>query len=236
MDPVIKSGDLVKAPPPDTTFSRWKKRHFKLRKSSMEYYVDGSGLEIKGIISMSDVTKLEADVKHSRSNVFALHTMDRTYYFDAPTALAREEWIEAITRCLESFRPEDFQTGNYMNKANVARFMEAKTDDTPPGMDDNENENEDDALSPLPGPRIDSIDGVPDGEGGDNDEDMRPEFQARAIHPYNAANPRQLSLTEGDVFEVLDSAAPWWIAVNNKGEEGLVPSNFLDRLAVPLEK
>ena len=34
--------------------------------TSLEYYADGSGLDIKGLILFSTVTKLEQDVHHSQ--------------------------------------------------------------------------------------------------------------------------------------------------------------------------
>lgn len=271
MDPVIKSGDLVKAPPKGGgTLKRWRKRHFKLRATSLEYYADGSGIDIKGLIRFSTVTKLEQDVNHSRDHVFALHTIDRTYLFEAESALAKHEWTQAILQCLETCRPEDFQTGNYMNQANVASFLEAESTKPEPGSDP------DAAPSPSPTPPAqgapaatqpgvvpeesevpaDHSDDIGDiGDGGlatghgregsggggpaddaaaaenaglDIDDDRRPEFQACAMQHYVAGSPKQLAMAPGEVFDILDSAAPWWIALNAAGEEGLVPSNYLE--------
>jgi len=45
---------------------------------------------------------------------------------------------------------------------------------------------------------------------------------------YVAGSAKQLAMAPGEVFDILDAAAPWWIALNAAGEEGLVPSNFLE--------
>lgn len=267
MDPVIKSGDLIKAPPLGSgSLKRWRKRHFKLRATSLEYYADGSGLDIKGLILFSTVTKLDPDVRHSRDHVFGLHTVDRTYLFGAESPLARHEWTQAILRCLETSRPEDFQTGNYMNHANVTSFLEAESAPKPEPVSDASPAVA--ASSPPPPPypgtmaeaeaavaaaatqiaglalgnvqkgsgstddgrATDVADAARAGSPGvDIDDDRRPEFQACAMAWYVAGSPKQLAMAPGDVFDILDSAAPWWIALNAAGEEGLVPSNYLER-------
>ena len=35
--------------------------------------------------------------------------------------------------------------------------------------------------------------------------------QACAMQRYVAGSPKQLAMAPGDVFDILDSAAPWWI-------------------------
>ena len=51
---------------PHTRFTARLPRPFAGVQTSLEYYADGSGIDIKGLILFSTVTKLEQDVHHSQ--------------------------------------------------------------------------------------------------------------------------------------------------------------------------
>jgi len=57
------------------------------------------------------------------------------------------------------------------------------------------------------------------------------EFRCRAINDYYASVTDELDLKEGAEYTVMQtSPSGWWYAVNDDGEDGWVPSNYLVRL------
>ncbi|KAI9344781.1 hypothetical protein DFJ73DRAFT_839662 [Zopfochytrium polystomum] len=57
---------------------------------------------------------------------------------------------------------------------------------------------------------------------------------AKVMHSFSASDPAEVSLTAGEVLEVLDSARNWWKIrkFDNEGKQivGIAPSNYLDLL------
>jgi len=57
------------------------------------------------------------------------------------------------------------------------------------------------------------------------------EFTCRAINDYYASVTDELDLKEGQDYTIMQtSPSGWWYAVNADGEDGWVPSNYLERL------
>ena len=57
------------------------------------------------------------------------------------------------------------------------------------------------------------------------------EFQCRAINDYYASVTDELDLKEGQIYTIMQtSPSGWWYAVNEDGEDGWVPSNYLERI------
>uniref|UniRef100_H3CE46 EPS8 signaling adaptor L3b n=1 Tax=Tetraodon nigroviridis TaxID=99883 RepID=H3CE46_TETNG len=54
-----------------------------------------------------------------------------------------------------------------------------------------------------------------------------PPLYARAIYDFMARNGRELSVTKGDVVQVVKRSNHWWL-IRNRGEEGSVPQNVLE--------
>ncbi|EDR06351.1 uncharacterized protein LACBIDRAFT_300507 [Laccaria bicolor S238N-H82] len=59
--------------------------------------------------------------------------------------------------------------------------------------------------------------------------------QAKALYNYQAApgQPEEVSLTKGEILDVLDDSGKWWEVRKACGWEGLAPSNYLRRLVTP---
>merc|ERR1719242_2845688 len=56
------------------------------------------------------------------------------------------------------------------------------------------------------------------------------EFTCRAINDYYASVTDELDLKEGQEYTIMQtSPSGWWYAVNADGEDGWVPSNYLER-------
>jgi len=56
-----------------------------------------------------------------------------------------------------------------------------------------------------------------------------PSAQARAIYPFQAGTPQELSFQPGDVLNILNFDGAWWQA-ELRGQAGLIPSNYVERI------
>ncbi|KAG0178868.1 hypothetical protein DFQ29_002903 [Apophysomyces sp. BC1021] len=56
--------------------------------------------------------------------------------------------------------------------------------------------------------------------------------KAIALHPYDAENSDELTLIRGEYIEILDRNADegWWEGVNEKGQSGIFPANFVKEM------
>jgi hypothetical protein len=54
----------------------------------------------------------------------------------------------------------------------------------------------------------------------------------KALHPYVPTAPDQITMSPGDMFTLVDHTGIWWKVKAATGQEGLVPSNYLERVAV----
>ncbi|KAL2090498.1 hypothetical protein ACEWY4_012761 [Coilia grayii] len=70
----------------------------------------------------------------------------------------------------------------------------------------------------------------PPAEEKDVEED--PASFMRVIFDFTARNQRELSISKGEIVQLLDMSRQWWKVRNNDGEEGFVPNNVLE----PLDK
>lgn len=52
---------------------------------------------------------------------------------------------------------------------------------------------------------------------------------AKALHPYTATTPDQISMTQGESFTILTETGDWWSVQNAAGQTGLAPKNFLEK-------
>ena len=53
----------------------------------------------------------------------------------------------------------------------------------------------------------------------------------KALHPYSPTAPDQVAMTKGDLLTLLDGAGNWWKVKAENGTEGLVPSNYVEKVA-----
>lgn len=58
----------------------------------------------------------------------------------------------------------------------------------------------------------------------------KPVARARVLYDYDATKPKQLTIREGEILDILDESSAWWNARNSKGGQGQVPSNYLEKL------
>lgn len=65
---------------------------------------------------------------------------------------------------------------------------------------------------------------------GNNTQKQNEEFTCRAINDYYASVADELDLKEGKYYTIMQtSESGWWYAVNEDGEDGWVPSMYLER-------
>lgn len=234
MDAIVHEGELVKAPPQKNDimgpWKRWKRRHFKLRKETLEYYADPSGMKLLGLVQLGEVTKLEQNVLHTKyEHVFSLVTEVREYIFAADTKQSMTEWTAALEKVLASrLVEEDGGTdGDYMNTENVKAYQREQDMDVPDISDRVATTKTDQPVETSEGSKAATYDTNTEADDMDNRNSERM-AKVRAKYDFDATTAKQLTIREGEVLEVIDNGALWWIVRNSENQEGLAPSNFLD--------
>jgi len=56
-----------------------------------------------------------------------------------------------------------------------------------------------------------------------------------ALYDYQATDSEELSLTKGDRVTAINNAGQWWTVRNERGQEGLVPFNYLEEAPAPVK-
>ena len=53
--------------------------------------------------------------------------------------------------------------------------------------------------------------------------------KAKCLYDFDAKKPGHMSISEGTMVDIVDDSGPWWRARNpSTGEEGLIPSNYVE--------
>uniref|UniRef100_A0A3B3Z671 SH3 domain-containing protein n=1 Tax=Poecilia mexicana TaxID=48701 RepID=A0A3B3Z671_9TELE len=57
-----------------------------------------------------------------------------------------------------------------------------------------------------------------------------PPLYMRVMYNFSARNMQELTVTQGEVVQVVQKSRPWWLVRNSRNEEGNVPPNILEQV------
>ncbi|KAL5012838.1 hypothetical protein ScPMuIL_011389 [Solemya velum] len=242
MENELKADYMIKRSINKSTFTKegYKERWITLDKEYLRY-LDGTlkkrGKE-KNKIPLQDVKSVEA-VKDgyldNHYNVFQIvYTENATFYtlyIIAGDEKKREEWVKAVKEGrifpLLSHSPKfhggghEIITGRYSIK-NLKFHWSAPGSMCevelvlPSGMSTSGHHPPVIPVPPVPEPRLSSV--------------PKDKKIFVAVYDYTPAEEGDLSLVHGEEYNILDdSREHWWIARNNQGKSGYIPSNYVKK-------